>query len=335
MISRPARQASLRPARRSPAIPASEHAALAMRLTRRDRWILRMLHEHRVLTTPQLAVLAFPTLKIARRRLLLLHHAGVVDRFRPFRAAGSAPAHWVLAPAGAAVLAAEIGVDVRDIGYRSERAVGIAHSLTLAHTVGVGDWFTSLATNPHRDSGLTVWWSETRCQRLWGDLARPDGYGRYTHRGHSLDFFLEYDLGSENTGQVTRKLHDYAELARTTGITTPLLIWTPTTDREAHLRHALTTTHRDLPDPDAVPIATAAADLLHHLGPSASPADRAWLPLESAATERLRLHQLATTWTHLNVAAQKDTAATTGSLDPAPHQPFPAPPPLPPRDEPL
>ncbi|MFE3444983.1 replication-relaxation family protein [Nocardia sp. NPDC059180] len=335
MINRPARQTSLRPARRSATLPGSEHAALAMRLTRRDRWILRMLHEHRVLTTPQLAVLAFPTLKIARRRLLLLHRAAVIDRFRPFRAAGSAPAHWVLAPAGAAVLAAEIGVDVRDLAYRSERAVAIAHSLSLAHTVGVNDWFTRLANRHHQDSGLTAWWSETRCQRLWGDLTRPDGYGRYTHRGHTLDFFLEYDLGSENTGQVTRKLHGYAELARTTGITTPLLIWTPSADRETHLRHALTISHRNLPEPGAVPVATAAADLLHHVSPSASPADRVWLPLESAATGRLRLHQLAAAWPHLTVAPQQNTATTTDSLDPGPHQLLPAPPPLPPRDEPL
>ncbi|MBF6095734.1 replication-relaxation family protein [Nocardia cyriacigeorgica] len=331
MINRPARQTSMRPARRSGTIPAAEHAALATRLTHRDRWILRMLHEHRVLTTPQLAILAFPTLKIARRRLLLLHHAGVVDRFRPFRAAGSAPAHWVLAPAGAAVLAAEIGVDVRDLAYRSERAVAIAHSLHLAHTVGVNDWFTSLAANHHHDSRLTIWWSETRCQRLWGDLARPDGYGRYTHRGHTLDFFLEYDLGSENTSQVTRKLHGYAELARTTGITTPLLIWTPTTEREAHLRQAFTTTHRDLPEPDTVPVATAAADLLHPISPPTNPADRVWLPLESAGTTRLRPHQLATVWPHLTTSASPQDTGETPT--PAGHRPLPAPPPLPPRGE--
>ena len=35
--------------------------ALAGRLTARDRWLLRMLHEHRVLTTSQIIQLAFGT----------------------------------------------------------------------------------------------------------------------------------------------------------------------------------------------------------------------------------------------------------------------------------
>ncbi|WP_228003283.1 replication-relaxation family protein [Nocardia australiensis] len=53
----------------------------------------------------------------------------------------------------------------------------LAHSLHLDHDIGVGDWFTTLATRP-RPGTLTAWWSPTRCARLWGDLARPDGYGR-------------------------------------------------------------------------------------------------------------------------------------------------------------
>ena len=36
-------------------------AALAARLTARDRWLLRMLHEHRVLTTTHITQLAFGT----------------------------------------------------------------------------------------------------------------------------------------------------------------------------------------------------------------------------------------------------------------------------------
>jgi hypothetical protein len=44
--------------------------------------------------------------------------------------------HYVLAPAGAAVLAAEDGLDVKEFGYRHNRVFGIAHSLRLAHTSG-------------------------------------------------------------------------------------------------------------------------------------------------------------------------------------------------------
>ncbi|MTE17040.1 replication-relaxation family protein [Nocardia aurantiaca] len=284
-------------------------AALVGRLTGRDHWILRMLHEHRVLTTNQLAALAFPTAKVARRRMALLHRYQVVDRFRPLQARGSAPSHWVLAPAGAAILAAEAAADVRALGYRSEHILTIAHSLHLTHTLGVNEWFTTLTTAHHTPGGsgdapgvLVAWWSQTRAARLWGDLARPDGYGRYTHTTDTgspprvLDFFLEYDLGTTSLRRVAAKLLGYAELARSTGIVTPVLVWVPTRARETHARHALHDTWRHLPDPDTVPVATAAAGLLDPTAARPSPADRVWLPLDRNVSERLHLHELTEVW---------------------------------------
>src|SRR5436190_22713853 len=43
-------------------------AALAGRLTHRDRRLCQLLHEHRVLTTPQLTELAFPSGNAAEHR---------------------------------------------------------------------------------------------------------------------------------------------------------------------------------------------------------------------------------------------------------------------------
>ncbi|WP_280314854.1 replication-relaxation family protein [Nocardia wallacei] len=299
MIVRPDRQAALRAPRADQGSgPVSETTRLVARLTDRDRWILRMLYEHRVLTTHQLAALAFPTLKIARRRLALLHRYRVVDRFRPLRTRGSAPSHWVLARAGAGVLAAEADTDLRTLRYRPRHALDIAHSLHLAHTVGVNDWFTALATTaPHQDARLLAWWSESRCYRLWGDLARPDSFGRlYTGPGAQLDFFLEYDLGTTSLTRVAAKLLGYAELARTTGVVTPVLVWVPTRSRETAARHALRDTAASLADPGAVPVATAAADILDPTAAQPSPADRVWLALDATGTGRVHLHQLTTTW---------------------------------------
>ncbi|MFF3566841.1 replication-relaxation family protein [Nocardia jiangxiensis] len=292
-IARPDRQADSR-APRPPTDTATTR--LVARLTDRDRWILRMLHEHRVLTTHQLAALAFPTPNMTRHRLVLLHRYRVVDRFRPIRPRGTAPWHWVLAPAGIAVLAAETGTRVRELGYQHHRPLDIAHSLHLAHTIGVNDWFTTLATTAHHhDAQVLAWWSETRCRRLWGDLARPDSFGRYTHTHTRLDFFLEYDLGTMSLTRVAAKLLGYAELARSTGVITPVLLWVPTTARETAARHALRATAASLPDPDAVPVATAAADLLATTA-DPSPGDRVWLPLDSARAHRIHLHDLATVW---------------------------------------
>ncbi|WP_084487740.1 replication-relaxation family protein [Nocardia sienata] len=302
MISRPDRQEDRRkprPETRAAQTGPVDMTVLVARLTERDRWILRMLHEHRVLTTNQLAALAFTNTVIALRRLNRLHRYGVLERFRPLRTRGSAPMHWVLAPPGASVLAAEVGISVRELGYNHQRTLAIAHSLHLTHTLGVNTWFTTLTAHaPHDERGqqarVQAWWSQTRCQRLWGDLARPDAFGRYTLAEATLDFFLEYDLASTTLTRVAAKLHGYSELARTTGIPTPVLLWTPTTMREANARTALRQTWQRLPDPEAVPVATAAAELLTPK-PEASPADQVWLPLDRDS-DRLRLHELATVW---------------------------------------
>jgi len=107
-------------------------AALAGRLTARDRWLLRMLHEHRVLTTSQITQLAFGTTRAATARLLTLHQHQAVDRFRPLIHVGSAPLHFVLGEAGAHVLAAEDALTVGQLGYRRDRALAIALLLSVA-----------------------------------------------------------------------------------------------------------------------------------------------------------------------------------------------------------
>ena len=80
-------------------------AALAARLTARDRWLLRMLHEHRVLTTTHITQLAFGTTRAATARLLALYQLRAIDRFRPLaavrvRAAAFRPRRSRRLPAG-------------------------------------------------------------------------------------------------------------------------------------------------------------------------------------------------------------------------------------------
>ena len=308
MITNPTRQRVLRghqPTRPTPrAVNSAEHrAVLAARLTDRDRWIIRMLHEHRVLTSHQITALAFPSYRSARQRLRELFCWSVLDRFQPFISVGTAPLHYVLAPAGAAVLAAEDGRDVKDLGYRHDRAFGIAHSLRLAHTIGVNEWFTALVHRARHDPDMTLgaWWSETRCARHFGDLIKPDAYGRFSAHGRAIEFFLEYDLGTEHLAKLANKLHGYHALAAATGITTPLLVWLPTSRREATARHQLTHTWAHLDEPRCVPVATATADLLHPHTAHPSPADPVWLPLDSTGGPQARraLHDLPTAWPHL------------------------------------
>jgi len=268
------------PPRRS----ARQLAQLARRLTERDRELCRLLAEHRVLTTWQLAELAFPSLDTAEHRLVILHRLGVVDRFRPLRRRGSAPYHYTLGPAGAAVLAAEQGVAVRRFGYRRDRLVRLAGSPQLAHLVGVNGFFCALArtARQHHGTSLLAWWPAQRCAQRWGALVRPDGYGRWREDGlGEVDFFLEYDRGTEPTPRLAAKLAGYADLAHASGIATPLLVWLPTPAREAAARRVL--------GHPAVKVATATPS------PHAGPADAVWLPVGSSGPRR-RLAALAHAW---------------------------------------
>jgi hypothetical protein len=293
---------------RSPrAVNTAEHQArLAARLTGRDRWLIRMLFEHRVFTTSQIQAMAFPSARAANTRLLELYRWRVLGRFQPFRPVGSAPMHYVLDIAGAAVLAAETGTDPKRLGYRHERAVAIAHSLQLAHTVGRNQVLVDLlaAATAHpaaaRGGALEAWWGETRCARVFGDLVRPDGYAHWRESHAHLAFFLEYDTGTENLTQLAAKLTGYHALAAATEISTPVLFWLPSLRREASARRALAAAMSQLDRPRLVPVATTAADPSVAGDGLADVAGVRWLPLDPttsrAAAGRLPLAALGDRW---------------------------------------
>jgi hypothetical protein len=291
-------------------------AALAARLTARDRWLLRMLHEHRVLTTGQITQLAFGTSRAATARLLTLYQLRAVDRFRPLVPAGSAPLYFVLDEAGAAVLAAEDGITPAELGYRRDRALSIALSPQLAHASGANGVFTALAAAARCTPGsrLDCWWSERRCAALWGDTARPDGYGRWHAPAPggvaSTDFFLEYDTGTENLTRLIAKLAGYAALAARTHITTPVLFWLHSARREAALRTRLTglpPARIQAPSAAAIPGVPVATATPASAGGPAGPAGPAWLPAGSTGP-RLPLSHLPGTTAGHGPAGQPGTS---------------------------
>ena len=307
-------------------------AALAGRLTARDRWLLRMIWEHRVLTTTQITQLAFGTTRAATARLLTLYQHQVIDRFRPLAVTGSAPWHFVLGPAGAQVLAAEDAITPAQLGYRRDRALAIAVSPRLAHTTGTNAFFTTLAASARRTpgAGLVCWWPERRCAALWGDLARPDAYGRWHETAPTgtaeAEFFLEYDTGTEDLPRLVAKLTGYRMLAARTAITTPVLFWLPSPRREAALHARLAAELRGGMIA-AVPVATATPALAGDDGPAGA----VWLPAGWGGS-RLRLAQLPAAWPALSPA----TPPPAGNADTAPastglpwHAPAPVPPPAP------
>src|SRR6266498_4909618 len=255
---------------------AARLANIAHRLTERDRRLCRLVWDHRVLTSEQLTDLCFPSRVAATHRLVLLTRLGVLDRFRPFKFTGSAPYQYVLGELGAQVLAAERGQSVGEFGYSRTETLAIAHSQRLAHQVGVNGFFATLAARArrHPDTALLAWLSERACAERWGHVVRPDGYGHWRDPTGEVDFFLEYDTGTEPLERLLAKVDAYTELATATEIDTPVLLWLAGPGREAAFHQAL--------GRPAVTLATATARLAGH------PAGQVWL-LAGEAGPRLTL----------------------------------------------
>ncbi len=237
---------------------------VAGRLTERDRRICRLLYDHRVLTTAQVADIGFDSLRKAQARLALLHALEVVDRFRFRSWSGTSPYHVVLGVAGAAVIAAERGVTVADLAWRRQTATALSTNRQLAHLVGCNGVLTALLRTARTRPGcaLDEWWSARRCAAAWGEIVRPDAYAVWVEDGVRLPFLLEYDTGTETLGRLAAKLERYARLARAVGHPTWVLFAFPSVGREAAAR-------RVLAHPQ-VPVATAV------LGPHSAPDGPLW-----------------------------------------------------------
>ncbi|RKT86425.1 Replication-relaxation [Saccharopolyspora antimicrobica] len=311
------------------AASAEHQAQVAAHLTPRDRWLARVLAEHRVLTSTQIAAIAFAgSRRAANHRLQKLYAWRVLDRFQPYVGRGRAPMHYVLDTTGAHLLAHEDGLDPKDLKFRADRSVGIAYSLRLVHLMGVNSFFTTLLadalTNPATDRTVTAWWSEARCTRHFGDHVRPDGYGRWHEDGREIEWFLEWDTGSYQLSRFVSKLPGYASLAAATRIVTPLLAVFATETRETHARRQLAEHLRTTPRQHDLPIATTTAE---HLRTTGSPASGVWLPLHRTNAGRHRLISLLSAWPHLETPT---SSADTSGADPSPVARLRPPVPMPP-----
>jgi hypothetical protein len=271
---------SVRPARRD------DPFALLGWLTDRDRLLLDVLADHHLLTTGQVAQLAFPSLNMAQKRLHRLYRLEVLDRFRWHTRVGSVSWHYTLGPVGATLAAAARGTDPPRPAELRRRITRLATSPRLGHLLGVNGFFTALAGHARVNPGcsLDAWWSERRCAEHYGQIVRPDAYGAWTEASRGVQFFLEYDTGSEPLGRLVAKLPGYADLATAGGPSLPVLFWLPSAAREAHLRRLLAERPAC-----GVAVATAPADLAGATG--ASPAGPVWL--SAGAGHRGRLIDLA------------------------------------------
>ncbi|HVE46692.1 MAG TPA: replication-relaxation family protein [Acidimicrobiales bacterium] len=238
---------------------------------------------HRVLTSGQVTEMFFDSHKSALARLLGLYRLGVLDRFQPYRASwGSHPYHYVLGPAGTAVLAAEAFEDPERAArrWKPDRTVALGHTQRLAHLVGLNGFYASLAGHArrHPSARLVSWMTEAECARWSEAIVHPDGFGEGEEDGAGVEFFLEYDRGTETLARLVDKLADYERFESERGASAWVVFCFSSPRREGTARRALAGA--------TVPIATAA--LSRPLGA----AEAVWLPLGRDDGRRVRLAAL-------------------------------------------
>lgn len=273
--------------------------AVASQLTDRDRLVLRTLSTHRVLTTHQIADLAFNNGITARHRMQKLVNVGVVDSFRPRADRGSQPLHFVLTATGATAVAVDTGEDVRLAVRRArrDRTLGVASASRLRHLLGVNGFHTALvaAARASRDETAVLRWLTERELRPDGEqhtAVRPDAVGVWREGDDECAFALEFDTGTERLARLAEKIDGYVGLFNRTsdypwlfadwfGERPALVLFSfPSLSREQHARAVFRRRGGD------VPLATGVWD------GEGSPAGASWLPLTGDPPHRLRLAAL-------------------------------------------
>ncbi|WP_229685883.1 replication-relaxation family protein [Longimycelium tulufanense] len=193
-------------------------AGLWFRLVERDRRLLALLGEHRVLTTRQIAAIEFDSVRRAQDRLRQLRELGVVFAFRDsYPGGGTSQTRYALGYLGARLLAAQRAEPPPTPKAYTERLERLAPWPKLAHQLGVNQFFCELVAHTRRTPsttagassagkpcGVTQWWPEARCAdffwkpRTYRNIRpRPDAYGCWEDQGRTVRFFLEHDTGTE------------------------------------------------------------------------------------------------------------------------------------------
>jgi hypothetical protein len=228
---------------------------ITSRITARDARMLRLIAEHRVLTSRQITTALFTDPSAARHRIRILRGAGLIETFRP--PVTRHPPLYCVATAKAVKLLGYGG----DAAYTPpagahQAAAAAALRPDLEHLRGVNDFFCRLIAHArsHPDAALEEWRSEWATARLFPARVRPDGFGRWRDGEAWCEFLLEYDTGTEPLARLAAKIPGYADLMHTADTCSPVLFWLRTPGREQHLHALLADTDVD------VPIATATGD---------------------------------------------------------------------------
>jgi DNA-binding Lrp family transcriptional regulator len=220
-----------------------------MRLTKRDRDILRLIHRHRFLRSHQIMALLGGSTQQISRRLKLLYRHGYLERPRAqldyYHQGGSKHIVYGLGNKAGALLNQELGVVVRTVSWNEKNhAVG---RVFLEHALLVSDIMVSLELACRKHDGIRLIYEAQLALRSepqpfqWRVKSRdgiklgviPDRVFALEYRDQNAEpqrvhFFLEADRG---TMPVTRRTLSQTSFAR------KLLAYEATWTQKIHQRH--------------------------------------------------------------------------------------------------
>lgn len=295
---------------RTRATRSSSPLSVHSHLTGRDRHLLTMLADHRVLTTDQIQRLCFTSLRTCQLRLAALRRLGVLDRFRWARdGGGSHPWAWVLGWQGARLQAAAEGRPAPTERAHRDQVLRLSMRPDLGHLLLTNEFFvqlhhaarsrtgtgsgtaTGFEAGPAAGARLLRWWPEHVAAARFPGI-HPDGHGIWTTGGDAG--LADADDGGDDRGDgggvrarqavgfflecdtgtepLMRLAAKLDAYARqtATGPRYPVLFWLPGRKREDNLRRLL---HRDA---DLAVLRTITVVTATH---DDHPAGPVWLPV--------------------------------------------------------
>lgn len=186
------------------------------RTTERDREIAWLLYRQKILTTDQLRLLFFSSLRRCQDRLLWLHRHRVIDRFYPAGpfSLGKPQAHWLLDEVGAYLVAARLGIDRKSLAWDRQR--DFHEHAQLAHRLGCNAFVCSViaATHSTGNAWVSAWelgWEAIK--RYWPkpgyEMVRPDASFTLSTPYGLVAIALEWDRATEPMATLLSKIERY------------------------------------------------------------------------------------------------------------------------------
>jgi Replication-relaxation len=208
----PAKQLATRRAR----VGGSVAWEVAKRTTERDREIAWLLYREKILTTDQLRLLFFSSLRRCQDRLLWLHRHRVIDRFYPAGpfSLGKPQAHWLLDEVGAYLVAARLGIDRKSLAW--DRQQDFHEHAQLAHRLECNAFVCSVIAASLQVDEVWVGTWELGCEaikRHWPnpgyELVRPDASFTLSTPYGLVIIALEWDRATEPMATLLSKIRRY------------------------------------------------------------------------------------------------------------------------------